>query len=160
MSTEPTEELEGQFRNEQEGEPLRCYWCHSIEEPERVLEEFKIEQKGAKEPISFYACSPEHKKRIINYIQFTTKFYWLFLIFTIIIPLILIALAVLFYSFVFIFGIFMTIGIGIMILPLLGNTIIQNMGVKKANLIGRILGAMLFAIGITLLIINGLKIFI
>ncbi|MCF2143729.1 MAG: hypothetical protein K9W42_08530 [Candidatus Heimdallarchaeota archaeon] len=135
----------------------RCSWCHTFEVPEKSLEEFEVAQKN-EEPEKYYACSPEHKKRIQSYIHYAEKSYWLFLVFVLLIPLVLIILAIFYRSFIFIFGLFLSVGLGVMIIPLLGDQLIINLGIKRANQVGRILGAMLFVIGLTLVLINGLKI--
>ncbi|MHA1629293.1 MAG: hypothetical protein ACTSXO_10010 [Candidatus Heimdallarchaeota archaeon] len=135
----------------------RCSWCHSFEAPEKSLEEFEVARKG-EDLKKYYACSPVHKNLILRYIHYVEKTYWLFLFFVLLIPLVLIILAIFYHSFIFVFALFLSVGLGVMIIPLLGNQLIVNLGIKKANQVGRILGAMLFIIGLTLVLINGLKI--
>ena len=76
------------------------------------------------------------------------------------IPLVLAFLSFYYWSLIFTFGIFFSIGLGLVIVPLLGNQLLYGLGIKRTNIIGRILGGMLMIIGLTLVIINGFKIFV
>ncbi|MBN1330420.1 MAG: hypothetical protein JXA54_13180 [Candidatus Heimdallarchaeota archaeon] len=136
-----------------------CYWCHTIQNNETTLTQAELFRRGKEISEKFWTCSKEHETKIIRYFSFVDSFYIIYLFFVILVPIVLIFLSFFYWSLIFTFGIFMSLGLGLLIMPLIGNQVIINLGLRKANIIGRILGAMLILIGLTLLLTNGLGIF-
>ncbi len=136
-----------------------CYWCHSTGDTEKTLYQAELLRRGKDVPEQFLICSKEHELKVNRYFSFVDRFYIIFIFFIILAPIILIFLSFFYWSLIFTFGIFMSLGLGILIMPLIGNQVIMNLGLRKANIIGRILGGMLILIGLTLLFTNGLGIF-
>ncbi|MHA1211527.1 MAG: hypothetical protein ACTSSH_03610 [Candidatus Heimdallarchaeota archaeon] len=137
----------------------RCSWCNIEHSEESALFESTIIRRSQETQQSFWTCSVEHETKTKLYFNFADRFYFLYLLFVLLIPIVLAFLSFFYWSLVFTFGIFMSLGLGLVILPLVGNQLAMNLGLRRANIIGRVLGAMLIAIGLTLLFTNGLQIF-
>ena len=137
----------------------RCYWCHKTKDEVDDLFPCELYRKNQETPSQFHSCSAEHEMKVKGFFNYSEKIYFVYLTFVLIFPLILAILTAIFYNLLYVFPIFMSLGIGLMIAPLMGNGIVRNVGLKNANILGRIFGAMLLIIGVILLLTNGLKIF-
>lgn len=146
------------FANKKSDEP-RCFWCHNFISESKIAYQTTMQGKREEE-IKFWVCSNEHEMRVKRYFQFIDRFYFLYILFVLISPIIFIILAIYYQSMIFIFPIFSSIGIGLLIIPLLGEQIRFNLGIKNANMVSRILGLILLIIGFVLISINGYKIFV
>ncbi|HUT81655.1 MAG TPA: hypothetical protein VMZ29_10685 [Candidatus Bathyarchaeia archaeon] len=136
-----------------------CYWCHTIQSDKISLFQSELYRRGKDIPEKFWTCSEEHETKINRYFSFVDRFYIIYLFFVILAPIVLILLSFFYWSLIFTFGIFMSLGVGLLIMPLIGNQVITNLGLRKATIIGRILGGMLILIGLILVFTNGLGIF-
>lgn len=140
--------------------PNRCYWCHVIEEEDITLQ--VTEYINSDDEIKhFYTCSVEHEQKVLRHFHFITQWRILYYILIYLIPVILIILFVIFsWNFIFVFPIFISFGLGLIAFPNLSQKSIEGLGLKKSIILGRILGGILVCIGLTLFIINGVKIFV
>ncbi len=161
----PEEETESEFEVNSEMlveviEP-RCYWCSKAQPEIKELLESKYQKRNQEEIEFFLSCSPEHETRTIKFLRFAEKFYLLYIAFMFVVPVILLAISFGFPQHIFSFGfsIFISLGLGLTILPLLGNQLVKNIGLKKSNLLGRILGVILIIIGVILILTFGLAYF-
>jgi hypothetical protein len=152
QNSAPNSEIEN---NEVEN---RCLWCNQHSSEEIQLSRSEYLQRGKETPSEFWVCSTKHEKRITNYYNFVERFYIVYVFFVFLTPLVLAVLSFFYWSAIFAFGIFPSIGLALLIVPLLGNQITYGLGVKRTIIISRILGGILILIGLTLLIINGRKI--
>ncbi|NHJ46762.1 MAG: hypothetical protein FK733_03140 [Asgard group archaeon] len=155
--SEPEEQIESDEKIISEN---KCIWCNIESSEEQSLYESEILQRGKDTPSKFWICSIEHEKRVVGYYRYSEKTYIFYLALVFLAPIILIVLTIFLDSLIFTFAIFFSLGLGLVIVPLLGNQIIYNLGIKRTNILGRILGGMLMLIGITLVIINGFKVFV
>lgn len=137
------------------GEDNRCLWCNNESFEDNVLLQRELLKKGKDEPAYFWTCSDEHDQKIRKYFSFVDKVYFLYLIFIFLFPLILIGLTIIFRNLYYLFGAFISLGVGLTILPLMGNQLMYNLGIKRTNTLGRILGGMLILIGLAAIVING-----
>jgi len=141
----------------EESEVHLCHWCHRIEEEN---ENFSIidlsdEEKEKK----FYYCSQEHEQRITKFYNYLEKVRSVFYVFVLLIPLVLLVLLVIFYNWLFIYILFISLGIGIIIHPMLGESTIKGIGLKNSLILGIVFGVIFVVIGVTLFVINGWTIF-
>ncbi|NHJ04344.1 MAG: hypothetical protein EAX90_05945 [Candidatus Heimdallarchaeota archaeon] len=143
----------------EEEKPNLCYWCHQIGSEEKPLYLFDYTKDD--DYNQYYSCSSEHELKVLKYYNFITKwriFYYLLIFF---IPLCLLFLLVIFnWNFIFAYPIFVSFGLGLIIFPNLSQKTIDGIGLRRTNILSRILGGILVAIGLTLFIINGVKIFV
>ncbi len=161
-------ELDDSFQLEEEPETNdkedladtpRCYWCHKTKDEVDDLFPSELYRKNQETPSQFHSCSVEHEMMVKQFFNYSEKIYYIYFTFVLVFPLILAILTAIFYNLLYVFPIFMSLGIGLMIVPLMGNRIVRSIGLKNANILGRIFGAMLLLIGVILLLTNGLKIF-
>ncbi len=137
-------------------EPL-CYWCHNLEdENEQFLQ---VEISKDKQKKKYYYCSKEHEQKIIRFYKYSNNFRLIYYLFIILVPISLLVSLAISGNLLFVFLIFISLGFGVIILPHLGEKTVNGLGLKKSLVLGRVLGLVLVVIGITLFIINGMKIF-
>ncbi len=139
----------------------RCYWCSKAQPEIKELLESKYQKRNQEEIEFFLSCTPEHENRTIKFLRFSEKFYLIYIAFMFVVPVILLAISFIIPRHIFSFGfsIFISLGLGLTILPLLGNQLVKNIGLKKSNLLGRILGVILIIIGVILILTFGLAYF-
>jgi len=139
----------------------RCYWCSKAQPEIKELLDCKYQKRNQEEIEIFLSCTPEHESRTLKFLRFAEKFYLIYAIFMFVLPVILLAIAFIIPRHIFSFGfsIFISLGLGLTILPLLGNQLVKNIGLKKSNLLGRILGVILIIIGVILVLTFGLAYF-
>ena len=126
----------------------RCYWCSKAQPEIKELLESKYQKRNQEEIEFFLSCTPEHESRAVKFLRFAEKFYFMYIAFII-------------YQHMFSIGfsIFISMGLGLTILPLLGNQLVKNIGLKKSILLGRIIGVILVIIGVILILTFGLAYF-
>ncbi|MCK5182669.1 MAG: hypothetical protein KAQ95_00095, partial [Candidatus Heimdallarchaeota archaeon] len=139
----------------------RCYWCSKAQPEIKELLESKYQKRNQEEIEFFLSCTPEHESRTVKFLRFAEKFYLIYIAFMFVVPVILLAIAFIIPQHIFSFGfsIFISMGLGLAILPLLGNQLVKNIGLKRSNLLGRILGVILIIIGVILILTFGLAYF-
>lgn len=139
----------------------RCYWCSKAQPEIEELLESKYQKRNQEEIEFFLSCTPEHENRTVKFLRFSEKFYLIYVAFMFVVPIILLAIAFIIPQHIFSFGfsIFISMGLGLAILPLLGNQLVKNIGLKRSNLLGRILGVILIIIGVILILTFGLAYF-
>ena len=139
----------------------RCYWCSKAQPEIKELLESKYQKRNQEEIEFFLSCTPEHESRTTKFLRFAEKFYLIYVAFMFVVPVILLAIAFIIPQHIFSFGfsIFISLGLGLAILPLLGNQLVKNIGLKRSNLLGRILGVILIIIGVILILTFGLAYF-
>ena len=137
----------------------RCYWCHRSEDEVENLFLCEFQRKNQDVTSQFHSCSKEHETKVKKYYTYTGIAYYFYLLFSIIFPLIFVIITVITTNWLFIYPIFMSLGVGLIIAPLMGDGIVRNIGLRNNNILGRVFGVMLLVIGITLLLINGFRIF-
>ncbi|MHA1155882.1 MAG: hypothetical protein ACTSQK_07205 [Candidatus Heimdallarchaeota archaeon] len=138
-------------------EPL-CHWCHQLgEENEQFLQVELVEGDQTK---AYYYCSKEHELKIIRFYNYSKNFRIVYYLFILLFPIILLTLLAIFHNWLFIYVVFISLGLGIIILPLLGEKTVNGLGLKNSLILGRVLGLVILLIGVTLFVINGWKIFL
>lgn len=139
----------------------RCYWCGKAQPEIKELLESQYQKKNQEEIEMFLSCSQEHESKSRKFLNFTEKFYFLYVTFMFVIPIILLTLALIISQHIFSIGfsLFISMGIGLLIMPLLGNQLVKNIGLKRSLLLGRIIGAILVIIGVILILTFGLAYF-
>jgi hypothetical protein len=139
----------------------RCYWCNKSEPEIQELLECRYQKRNQEEVEMFLSCSKEHEHKTTKFLRFNERFYFLYIAFMFAFPVILLAIAFIIPTYIFSIGfsLFISMGIGLMIMPLLGNQIVMNIGLKKSNILGRILGLILLIIGVILILTFGLNFF-
>ncbi|TET31394.1 MAG: hypothetical protein E3J70_02325 [Candidatus Heimdallarchaeota archaeon] len=139
----------------------RCYWCSKAQPEIKELLESKYQKRNQEEIEFFLSCTPEHESRAVKFLRFAEKFYFMYIAFMFVIPIILLTIAFIIYQHMFSIGfsIFISMGLGLTILPLLGNQLVKNIGLKKSILLGRIIGVILVIIGVILILTFGLAYF-
>lgn len=135
-----------------------CHWCHQLEDEDEQFLQVEFSENDQKK--TYYYCSKEHEQKIIRFYKYSNNFRLIYYLFIILFPVVLLVLLAIFANLLFIFLIFISLGIGIIILPLLGEKTVNGLGLKNSLTLGRVLGLVLVVIGITLFIINGWKIFL
>ncbi|NHK30009.1 MAG: hypothetical protein FK730_01570 [Asgard group archaeon] len=140
-------------------ENIRCLWCNSESLEESKLMKRELYKRGKEIPSEFWTCSEEHEIRIRKYFGYIEKIYFLYMIFVFLFPIVLIGLTIIFRNLYYTFGGVISLGVGLTILPLIGNQIMYNFGIKRTNILGRILGGMLILIGLSLILIFGFDLF-
>ena len=153
-------ELENKDTSEIEPASNRCYWCHAIEEEDITLH--LTDYLDAEEEVQhFYTCSVDHEHKVLRHFHFITQWRILYYILIYLIPVILVILFVIFnFNFIFVFPVFISFGLGLIAFPNLSQKTIDGLGLKRSIILGRVLGIILVCIGLTLFIINGVKIFV
>lgn len=134
-----------------------CHWCHLLEEENEQF--FQVEVSEHNQKKTYYCCSKEHEEKIIRFYNYSKNFRFVYYMFIILFPVVLVALLAVFTNWVFIYLVFISLGIGIIILPRLGEKTTSGLGLKNSLVLGRVLGLVLLIIGITLFVINGWTIF-
>lgn len=153
------EDIDSEIDHLKEIEEIRCYWCNKSQLNSEPFFEEEIFRKKQETPARFIICSKNHEQKVRRFYTYIDNWYFLYVIFTFIVPLILIILAVVFYSMIYAFPIFSSLGISLLLVPLIGDKTITRLGLKNAIILGRILGVMLVLIGIILILTAGLRIF-
>lgn len=136
-------------------EKNRCLWCNSESAEDKILMKKEIYKKGKDNPSEFWTCSDEHDQKIRKYFIFVEKIYFLYMTFVFLFPLVLIGITIILRNLYYVFGAFISLGVGLAIVPLMGNQLMYNLGIKRTNTLGRILGGMLILIGMAAILING-----
>ena len=139
----------------------RCFWCNKTEPEIKELHESLYQKKNQEEAEMFLSCSKVHENRIIRFLKFNERFYFLYIAFVFVIPVILLTIAIIIPKYIFSIGfsLFISMGLGLIIMPILGNQLAMNIGLKRNNILGRILGAILVIIGVILILTFGLNYF-
>jgi hypothetical protein len=141
-------------------EEYLCYWCHKTTNTPQEFVKGTFGKKNDSKQITFFACSEEHKQKVQNYHSFIAKGMIVFQIFTFVIPVLLAIVGVIFRSISMFFFMLISIGLGLVIIPLIGDSAVKGLGLQKANILGRVFGAMLIGIGIALILLIGIIIYI
>ena len=153
------DDIDSEIDHLKEIEEIRCYWCNKSQSNSEPFIEEEIIRKNQEIPSKFTVCSKNHDKKVKRFYTYIDNWYFLYVIFTFVIPLVLIVLAVVFTSMIFAFPIFSSLGISLLFIPLIGDKMITRLGLKNTIILGRLLGVMLILIGVILILTAGLRIF-
>ncbi len=138
-------------------EPL-CHWCHQLEDENEQFSQVEITKED--QTRAYYYCSKEHEQKIIRFYNYSKILRVIYFLFIILFPVILSICLAIFGNLLFVFLVFVSLGIGIIIFPYLGEKTVKGLGLKNTLTLGRVLGLVLVLIGVTLFVINGWKIFL
>ncbi|MBD3189976.1 MAG: hypothetical protein GF308_05010 [Candidatus Heimdallarchaeota archaeon] len=134
----------------------RCFWCNKEESEGLSLQEATIQRKRNSESKTIFYCQEEHKQKVISFYNFVDQGMPFFQVLICYLPVILIIFYVIFRYYIIFFGIFISLGIALLVFPLLGDRTAQDLGLHKTIILGRILGGMLLIIGLVLTLTIGL----
>ncbi|MBK5114809.1 MAG: hypothetical protein KGD59_07125 [Candidatus Heimdallarchaeota archaeon] len=135
----------------------RCYWCGKAQPEIKELLESRYQKKNQEEIEIYLSCTQEHESKTQKFLNFNERFYFLYIAFMFVFPVILLTLALIISKHIFSIGfsLFISMGIGLLIMPLLGNQLVKNIGLKRSLLLGRIIGVILVIIGVALILTFG-----
>lgn len=133
-----------------------CFWCNKEEAEGVSLQETTIQRKRASESKKIHYCQEKHKQKIIDFYNFVDKGMTFFQILICYLPVFLLIFFVIFRYYIIFFGIFISLGIALLVFPVLGERTAKDLGLQKTIILGRILGGMLLAIGLVLTLTIGL----
>lgn len=150
---------EEEFTSKEEAVDLtHCHWCNKSKSEVDNLFIFELRRKN-QEAFQLHSCSTEHEAKTKKYYNYIGKAYSFYLILALLAPLLLILISVILANWFYVFLVFISIGIGLLITPLMGDRIVRSIGLRNNIILGRIFGIILLAIGVFLILFGGTEMF-